>query len=241
MAEVIDIPKPPNSNLTREHSSLEDGGKALATKKVEHKEAVILEKKSIAQRFKETFVKEDLSDVGDYILWDIIVPSIGRIINDAICGASNRIFLGGGATHSNLYKDGGVTRVVRNDYAGVSRNQQRAAVREVNGGVAAPRTMKDRNNFHLNEWGPISTDLLNTILSQAIDVVDAYNVITVDEFYDIAQQPHEVNGQVQQLEFDFKVPYTAQNWGWRNLNTAEIIPVGAGKSVLKLPKIMYLK
>ena len=240
MAEVVDIPKPPNSNLTREHSSLEGGGKPLSTKVVEHKEAVILEQKSMAAKFKETFIKEDLSDVGDYILWEIIIPSIGRIINDAICGASNRIFLGGGAVPSNLYKEGGITRVARTDYTARSRSQTRA-VREISSGSQVVPASTNRNDFHLNEWGPVSDGLLHAILSKALDVIDAYGVINVEEFYDIAREPHEVNGQIQQLEFDFKVPYTAQKWGWNNLNTAEIIPVGGGKSVLKLPKVISLR
>lgn len=226
MAEVINVPKPSSSVMTREHSSLDKPVKKEGSE-VEHKEAVILKKPSFGQRLKETFIATDIQDVGDYIVWDIIVPSIGRLINDAICGASNRIFLGGGSTPSNLSYSRGVTRPNVTNYANRSRSQTQSGVVKVETRpIPAQRT---RSNFNLNNWGPISRPTAETILSRAVDYLEQYGRITVNDYYEIAEEF---------LDFDFKLDYTAQNWGWKSLNTAEIVNVTGG-SVIKLPNPMY--
>lgn len=228
MAEVVNIPKAPTvSAAMREHSSLENGGKDIIKNDVEHKEAVILKKQTFGQKLKSTFVAADMHDVGEYILWDIVIPGIGRLINDAICSTSQRIFLGTTQTPSNLNYSKGVTNVV--PYSSIS-SASRAFPRGV---VAETKPLPSPHNtqgFHLNEWGPISRPTAETILSQAVDYIDTYGRLSVNEYYAIAKE---------YLEFNFTINFTAQNWGWKNLATAQIINQ-AGGAVIKMPNPVYL-
>lgn len=224
MAEVIDIPKPNQSALNREHSSLENNGATIAPAKSDAVKPVVgLKNKSFGQRFKETFIAEDIHDVGDFILWDVIVPAIGRTINDAICGASNRIFLGGYSTPQNLERNRGVTTVApRTGYSSLARTGANS-YRQTE---TRPIPSRSGNGFHLSEWQPISRPVAEQILSEALDFLDEYQRISVDDYYQIAEK---------YITFDFKVEYTAQHWGWRNLHSAEIMNVPGG-SIIRLPK-----
>ena len=68
MAEVIKMPKPGanESNLTREHSSL-DGAMHVKAEVIpdEEKGVASVPKKSFGQKLKETFIKDDIMDVKD--------------------------------------------------------------------------------------------------------------------------------------------------------------------------------
>lgn len=217
MAEIIDIPQPNKAALSREHSSLENGGTQLGPPTTIEKPKVGLKKKSFGQRLKETFIAEDIHDVGDYILWTIIVPAIGRMIDEAICGASHRIFLGGGSAPQNISRNRGVSRVSpRTNYSSVSSGKAESRP------LPAPHRT---GGFHLNEWMPMSRPIAEQILSEAMDYLEEYKRITVNDYYQIAEQ---------YLSFDFDVPYTSQAWGWRNLYSAEVVSVPGG-AIIRLP------
>lgn len=225
MAEVIDIPKPNKAALSREHSSLEAGGEAIVPPAVSDKPVVSLKKKPFGQRLKDTFIAEDVRDVGDFILWDVIIPAIGRTINDAICGASNRIFLGGYSAPQNLERNRGVTRVApRTNYSSIARGGGYSP----NDPRPAPR--RRGNGFHLNEWQPMSRPVAEQILSESLDYLEEYSRISVDEYYQIAEK---------YVSFDFQVDYTAQSWGWRNLHAAEVVNVPGG-AIIRMPNPVAL-
>ena len=227
MAEVIDIPQPNKAALSREHSSLEGGGLSVGPPNNSAKPVVSLKKKSFGQRFKETFIADDIHDVGDFILWDVIVPAIGRTINDAICGASNRIFLGGYSAPQNVTRDRGVTRVAprtNTNYSSIARGSS-SYVND-----ARPLPTRRGGGFHLNEWQPMSRPVAEQILSEAVDYLEEYHRLTVDDYYQIAEK---------YVSFDFKVDYTAQSWGWRNLGSAEVVMVQGG-AIIRMPNPVAL-
>jgi len=79
MAEVVNIPKVSQSSLTRESSSLSRPKQEKPqVKTVDFEGGVTVKKKSFGDKLKETFIKQDLEDVRDYIIWDIVVPTIAR-------------------------------------------------------------------------------------------------------------------------------------------------------------------
>lgn len=226
MAEVIDIPQPNQASLSREHSSLENGGTPINVKATpiepNTKQKVGLKKKPFGQRLKETFIAEDIGDVGDYILWTVIVPAIGRMIDEAICGASHKIFLGGGAAPSNIARERGVSRVTtRTNYSGISSKT-----------TTQSSSYRNSGGFHLNEWMPVSRPIAEQILSEAADYLEEYGRLTVDGYYEIAEK---------YLSFDFNPHsnFTAQSWGWKSLSSAEIVSIPGG-AIIKLPNPIAL-
>lgn len=230
MAEVVNIPKVSASSLTRENSSLSAPVKKEKPEiqKVDYKGGVTVKKQSAWSKFTETFIKEDLPDVGDYILWDIIVPTIARTINDIICGASNRIFLGSGYSQpNNIYRSQGVTYVKRTDYGAQSRTtttQTRSAQRN-----SAQRTTERRPSFNASDVRFNFQEGANDVLSAMVDYLEVYPSLTVNEFFELADAGTP--------------PYTAENWGWTrdDINNAVVLGNIHEGYFIKLPNPRYIK
>ena len=229
-----DIPKPTlGSTLSREHSTLEAGNN-IVKPEPEFKKAVIIEKKSFGTRLRETFIADDARDVGDYILWDILVPTIKRTIRDIIVGSADRIFLGvnQGPSYSNGYGSRPViTTQPRTNYSGFSatrKAEERLKARP------ETRRMTAGNGFMLDSWSvPVTDrDQLVIIMDQVLNHFEEYEKISVDMYYQIVQQYYDLG---------FEVPYTAKNWGWKNLATMDIVQVPGGGYMLKMPTPISLK
>ena len=223
MAEIVNVPKlgPTQANLTREKSSLDGPVRSVdkpAIEKVELKGTVVAKRPSFLSRLKDTFVAEDIHDVGDYIIWDIVIPTIRRTIRDVIVGAADRVFLGTTtpSTSSNLYRERGVTYVKRTDYGSASR--AKADTRPQN--VARPRVNFGIDNIVFDNYEDASS-----VLERLIDYLDTYGKVSVDDYLDLCGQ---------------KQDYTARNWGWLSLSSATIVNVPGGY-LIKLPTPVVIK
>lgn len=225
MAEVVNIPKvgPSQGGLARERSSLDAPLKQeqKAIEKVALKGTVVVKKPSFASRLKETFIAEDARDVGDYILWDILVPTIKRTIRDIIVGSADRIFLGTGvsSSNSNLYRERGVTYVRRTDYGAASRPTIKAT------NVKVENKPQSHINFGLDDIVFDNYEDASSVLERLVDYLDTYGQVTVDDYFDLIGKSSS---------------FTTQNWGWRSLSSATIITT-AGGYFIKLPKPIIIK
>ena len=76
----------------------------------------------------------------------------------------------------------------------------------------------------------MSRPVAEQILSEAVDYLEEYHRLTVDDYYQIAEK---------YVSFDFKVDYTAQSWGWRNLGSAEVVMVQGG-AIIRMPNPVAL-
>lgn len=242
MAEVIDIPKPKEGVATREHSSLEGthavkpkGQATKAAEKVEDgpKGKATAPKKSFGDKLKETFIAEDARDVGDYILWDILVPTIKRTIRDVIVGSADRVFLGTNASGSrNLYSDRGVTKVRRVDYGSASRTRSVGGTVETRALPAGTPVSRPRNNFDILQYTYSDREMLTMAFDEMVEYIETYERMTVDDFADILSKHFD---DIPQMD------YTAQSWGWRSIATAEIVPALGGGYMLKMPRPVVVK
>lgn len=224
MAEVVNVPKIKQSSLTRETSTLSKPieSERPGIEKVELKGTVVTRKPSFISRLKETFIADDARDVGDYIVWDILVPTIKRTIRDIIVGSADRVFLGSSSPNSSssLYRERGVTYVKRTDYGAVTRPS-----RNKNEQKALPSSRPQYRNFKLNEIIFDNYDDAANVLERMIDYLDTYGKVSVDAYFDLAGQ---------------SIDYTAQNWGWTSLSSATIVTTFGGYFI-KLPNPVVIK
>ncbi len=222
MAEVIKVPKVKESSLTRETSTLNGGADAKpAIEKVELKGTVVSKKPSFLTKLKDTFIADDARDVGDYIVWDILVPTIKRTIRDVIVGSTDRVFLGTSSPNSSssLYRERGVTYVKHTDYSSASKTRTRNDIRPQS---VRPST---RTNFHLNEIVFDNYDDASAVLERLVDYLETYGKVSVDDYFDLVGQSSD---------------YTAQNWGWTSLASATIVNTFGGYFI-KLPNPIVIK
>jgi len=225
MAEVVNIPKVKESGLTREVSTLSNPSATSEKKsieKVELKGTVVTKKPTFFTKLKDTFIADDARDVGDYIVWDILVPTIKRTIRDVIVGSADRVFLGTSSPNSSstLYRERGVTYVKRTDYSAKSRSQTPDT-----SGLRPANRPASRQNFHLNEIIFDNYDDAAAVLERLVDYLDTYGKVSVDDYFDLVGQTSN---------------YTAQNWGWTSLSSATIVNTFGGYFI-KLPAPVVIK
>lgn len=229
MAEA-DIPKQEKSTLTREVSSLTTKDiRPMQRKDVINPPAVTIKRESLAQKFKKAFTVEDVHDVWDYIVDEIVIPSLKRTLYDIAVGTAGRVFLNNTPTLSNnLYRDNGVTKVIsnRNNYSAISRTKTRA---EQISNVTPRRSQYRPTEFEFRKY-----DMASRVLDDAVDYLDSYKILSVDTYYDILEDVLKEDCPV------IKRDYTAQEWGWKNLSSATIVS-SMGGWTLKMPNPVYLK
>lgn len=223
MAEVKNIPV--SADLVREKSSLTTDISTEVAK--EPKGLAKPPKKSFGTKLKETFIAEDAKDVGEYIVWDILIPTIKRTIRDIIVGSADRIFLGSSTPPSSrLYQDRGVTLVrPQTSYSSISAKRQ-TSTKSVPAQVSP-----QRNNFDILDMTFDDRGRLEQAFDDMLNVLEEYGKLSINEYAEILSR--YFNG-IPNLE------YTAQLWGWRSLASASIVNTLDGY-YLKTPKPMIIR
>lgn len=132
-----------------------------------------LKKKSFGEKMKEIFIGEDIQNVGDYILKEVVVPTIKNTIVDIIQnGISLLIF--GESSSKNRRRDGQYV-----SYGSYSSNSSR------------DRRRDDRRDSYSDKGDLIfnSRSDAQAVLDRMLDIVDTYGACTVGNFYELADVP----------------------------------------------------
>lgn len=229
MAEA-DIPKiAPSDALTREKSSLSESDVSVEKVEAITKGVATPAKKSFGAKLKETFIADDARDVGEYIMWDIVIPAIKMTIYNVVVGSAGRIFLGNSQPPAGLSRRDGVTRIDRDrpsfSYSTVST--ARAEAKRTPAMLTAPKS----NNYDILDFEYDDRQKLEQAFDEMVNALDEYGRLTLDEYAEILS--HYFSGIP-------KMDYTANSWGWRSLSSASIV-VSPGGYFLKMPKPMPIK
>lgn len=192
----------PNSYKSKEEQ------KASSEKKIEKvvQGEVKTKKKSEIQKLGSIFISEDVNNVKDYILMDVIVPSIKNAIYELVTGSLDMIFFNG---QGRLKKKSQSSTVSYSRYYDQKRDTDR--------GYSGTRTATgyDYNDIILETRGEAED-----VLDRMSELIDTYGQVTVADLYDLVG----ITGN-----------YTDNKYGWVNIRNAEPIRVRNGY-LLKLPK-----
>ena len=172
-------------------------------------------KKNEIRKFTDIFVASDLSSVGDYLFYDIVVPNVKRLLED-ISISGIRMFLHG--------KDGARTsdrgfsqpKISYRSYYEGDKRESRPPSRD---------DYRSRGRFDYDDLVYDTRGDAEVVLTQMDEMLDRYKVVTVLDMYDAA---------------GVTPPYTADKYGWKDLHDAKIVPVRDGY-VIKLPKAFPLE
>lgn len=183
------------------------------------------------RKLRDVFVSDNAGSVGDYIVWDVIVPGFKGMIQQGLHGAIDTIFGGGGRYrgssrygYSRSYDDEPSYRSGRRSYATRGRyDDDRDDYRE----RRRSRRRYEDSEVVLSSWSEAEDvrDLIN-------EQIDRYGIATVSD----------LNAATNQSDRD----YTDVNWGWDDISSARIrtlrgyFPDGDGY-VLELPSPIYIK
>lgn len=173
----------------------------------------IVKKKSGLRKFGSDIVSEDISNVGTYILTDVLIPSIKKTLLEIIEGGARMALMGDSkpsyrsnetTSYSRMW-NGSNSRSGNTRYASVDRDRA--------GGYSFDDIIL-----------PSRADA-EQILDELNDVIRRYGAVSVADLYDLIGQ---------------SCNYTDNNYGWTSLSNATVASVREG-FMLKLPRAVPLK
>ena len=153
---------------------------------------VKLKKKSEVKKLSSLFVSEDVGNIKSFVLFDVIIPNVKRIIIDVVINSVEMALLG--ETTSRKRSSGSSNRPsYQRYYDGDSRGKER--------GVPARRDF-DYDDITLDTRGDAEE-----VLHILEDYLDDYGYASVAELY---------------AAIGKTAPYTANKHGWTDLRNASI-------------------
>lgn len=163
--------------------------------------------KSELRKFTDVFISVDAANVKSYILSDVLVPAIKKLVSDIVKDGIEMILYGGTGRSGRSSRDSRVSYVSYDRFSG-GRDDRR---------IADSRT---RTRFDYGDILFESRGEAEAVRDQMDEVIAQYGFVTVADMYDMAE---------------LTAPFTANKFGWSSVRSAEIVRQRDGY-VIKLPK-----
>lgn len=167
-----------------------------------------IDKGSLGKQALQAFFAEDIREVGNYLFWDIALPSIKNAVSDVFTSGIDRLLFGG---------DGGPQRS-RSNKTYTSYSNRTYGRRETP--TERTYTQRDRREHNLESIIFATRNEAEDVLNHLISICDQYDVATVGDLYGMA---------------GISQSYTDENWGWRDLRSGRAVRSRNGY-ILDLPK-----
>lgn len=181
---------------------------------------VVKRKPPLSRRIAETMTSEDSHTVGQYILFDVIIPAAKAMITDAVSQGAERLLFGDSRRpNSGPRRIGNYTPYNRASQPGSGRPYETAGPR-VGGGGLREFSRRDRANHNFSEIILASRGEAEEVLDRLADLIENYDVATVSDLYDLVG----VTGS-----------FTDDKWGWVSLRGSGIRRVREGY-LLDIPR-----
>lgn len=158
----------------------------------------------------DIFIEDDIASVKDYVIKDVIIPTLKRTIADAINGSINMLFWG---ENGNGRSRGVSDKVSFRNYSSYSSK------RDVRSDSVRTTTGYSYDDIVIDSRGEAEE-----VLTRMDELVATYGIVSVADFYDLV---------------GVTCNYTDNKYGWTNLRNAKVVPVRDGY-MIKLPKAMPL-
>ena len=176
----------------------------------------IVRKKSFGRKLSETFLAEDMRSVGDYLIFDVLVPAVKDTVVNVVVNGINAFVYGDTRPRQTRFNApyGNRPSSGYRDYSGVSRPRSpEGSFRSGN-----YRTVDNKEPICETKY---EADMVLDALSQCIQ---EYDQATVGDLYDA---------------MGYDSDHTDYKWGWTDLSTATTRKVSGGWLV-DLPRPMRL-
>lgn len=184
----------------------------IATGKVETK------KPSIKSKLADVFLSEERGNVGQYLIFDVLIPAIKDTVCNLGHAALDRSFYGEGRRYANRSQTGSTynySSYYKPNYSHPQQNQP-----------------SDRY-AHVNREGVFRFDTIEFgMRAEAQEVLDCLVMRIVDSDYATVADLYDLIGRT--------ADFTMERWGWYNLDTAYVTNVRGG-FVIRLPKPQPIK
>ena len=170
-------------------------------------------KKNEMRRLTDIFILEDVSKVKDYIIHDVLIPTIKETIYDIVTNSLDISLFGGRSSGSKRAKRPTADRVSFRDYNGVSRGEDR------------PYTGRTSTIYSYDDIVIPTRGEAEAVLERMDELLDTYEQVRVADLYELVG----ITGE-----------YTDNKYGWVNLQNADVVRVRNGYKI-KLPRAVALR
>ena len=200
---------PANSNKSKEEQKKK-------VKKPVVTAPVKVEKPSLARKFKDAFVAEDISTVKDEIVHEMIIPSIKDAIADAIGALVEGLLFGSVGSRRKKY---GYGKNEKTSYAAYYKSDGRSSRRSRDEDKYDSGKNIDYRDIAIDNRGDAEE-----VLSNLVDYIEEYGEATIADFLDLVDVPSDPQDN---------------HWGWTNLSRASVRR-GRDGYLIDFPKASYL-
>lgn len=209
-----------NKNVLIDPYNLPGNNKKLESKKPKKVEKVVSgdvkEKKSLGKKFSETFLAGDLNSVKEYLLLDVLIPTIKDTTLDILHGSLDVLF-GGSYSSRRKKSSNGKTYV---SYDNISRVPSSRRERE----HSRDERSRKKSGFDPEDYIFERKDDAERVFNNMIDILEEYERVTVTDFLDSIGKSTD---------------YTLQNYGWTNLSEGEVRHIREGYIIdMPSPKLL---
>lgn len=157
----------PNSHRFREEQQVEEPKEGKKVEKVA-KGNVKIKKKNEIKKFADVFVSEDASNVKSYVLMDVIIPGVKRIVWDMFTGGLKML----------LFGERGISEKDRKSRTSYDGYYDKDNYRRSSGEA------RIRNRFDDDEIIIKSRGEAEDVMDYLYDVLNEYDVVRVLDLYD---------------------------------------------------------
>lgn len=200
---------PDNSHRSRNEKQAMIEGKRV--EKVVH--GKVKTKKNNARKLTNVFITEDAANVKNYVLFDVIVPSIKKALYDLVVGALDMTLFGGRGGGSND-KRSISDKISYKDYNSISKRNERSY------GNTITTSGYSYDDIVLETRGEAES-----VLSRMDEIISEYDEVRVADLYDLVG----ITGD-----------YTDNKYGWTNIRNARVVRTRDGYKI-EMPRALPLK
>ena len=173
------------------------------------KNGVVSKKKGLGSKVTEAFIGEDVDNVGEYMLFDVVIPAVKDTISNLVSGSVEMLLFGeakGGGRNRSRRNGRNSTSYDKASYNSSSRRETRRIDR---------RAAHDFEDIVLETRGDAEE-----VLGSIADLIQDYGMATVADFYGLV---------------GMSSTFADNKYGWSSVDNARVERVRSGY-IVNLPK-----
>lgn len=176
---------------------------------------VVVKKESEAKRLGKKFFSEDAKTVGSHVVESVVIPSLQKLLSDAVKGAIDWLIYGSKGNKNSS----GIGTISYGSYYNRSGYINPTPV------YTNPMLNNKPTLYAVNDIIIADRGEAEEVLLRMKESINSYGMVSVGDFYDLVGQ---------------RANFTDQKWGWFDLRTADIIRVDGGFCI-RFPKVQPIE
>jgi hypothetical protein len=178
---------------------------------------VVIKKKGLGQKFKETFIAVDVPSVAQYVTYEVLIPAARNLIYDVLSKGAERLMFGESSARRRMstWANGPTKYNYQRHSDPIHRHPREQTMRYAPTPAPGPRSPRySQNEFILED-----RDEADLVLERMHDILDEYQVLTMADLLELLGE---------------RTSHTDHKWGWISLTGAHVRQIREGY-LLEIP------